>query len=485
MTMAEAAFSTIEQPAQITDYQEVFNLQLKHQYVLARTKAAERKEKLQRLHDTILRERKEIEAALWQDLHKSPTETVISEIGAVCGEIRHTIKNLSSWMQSKQVSTPLLAFGSSSEVRYEPKGVCLMLSPWNFPFNLTLVPLVSAVAAGNCVIIKPSEFAPRSAAMMKKIVEACFPPEEVSLFEGDVSVAKALLELPFHHVFFTGSPQIGKSVMQAAAQHLASVTLELGGKSPVIIDESADLDVAAAKVAWVKCMNAGQLCTAPDYVLVPEHLHDRFVEKVTARIRSFYGETMEARRASPDLCRMIHERHFDRVKALLDDAVQGDATVAFGGQSIRAEKYIDPTVLTRIPDDARIWEEEIFGPILPVRSYRSLEEAIRYVNDKPKALALYIFSRNNKHTETMLRETRGGGVTVNDCSTHFYNLELPFGGSNNSGMGKCHGEFGFREFCNARAVLRQARLFPTTNLLLPPYGSRVAKVILEALAKWF
>ena len=484
MTMAEAAFSTLDPTTQTSDYQEVFNLQLKHQYVLARTKAAERKEKLQRLHDTILQLRKEIEAALWQDLRKSPTETVISEIGLVCGEIRHTIKNLSSWMSSKQVSTPLVAFGSSSEIRYEPRGVCLILSPWNFPFNLTLAPLVSAVAAGNCVVIKPSEFAPQSAVLMKNIVEQCFPPEEVSLFEGDASVATALLDLPFHHVFFTGSPQIGKSVMRAAAQHLSSVTLELGGKSPVIIDESADLDVAAAKIAWVKCMNAGQLCTAPDYVLVPEHLHDQCVEKVAAAIRTFYGDTMEARRSSPDLCRLIHERHFDRVKALLDDAAQRDATVAFGGQSTREERYIDPTILTHIPDTARIWEEEIFGPLLPVRSYRTLDEAIQYVNNKPKALALYIFSRKDKNIETILNETRGGGVTVNDCSTHFYNLELPFGGSNNSGMGKCHGEFGFLEFSNARAVLRQARFLPTTNLLLPPYGSRIAKVVLEALAKW-
>lgn len=482
--MAEAAHSVLDDTMQSTDYQEVFNRQLKHQYVLARTKAAERIEKLQRLHDTLLRCRKEIEAALWEDLHKSPTETSISELGLVCGEIRHAIRHLSSWMQPKEVPTSLVVFGSSSEIRYEPKGVCLILSPWNFPFNLTLAPLVSAVAAGNCVIIKPSEFAPKSAALMKKVLEECFPPEEVSLFEGDASVAKALLELPFHHIFFTGSPQIGKSVMRDAAEHLASVTLELGGKSPVIIDESADLDLAAAKVAWVKCMNAGQLCTAPDYVLVPEHLHDLFVEKVIAAIRKFYGDTPEARHATPDFCRIVHERHFDRVKGLLEDALQHNATVAFGGKTIREERYMEPTVLTGISDNALIWEEEIFGPLLPVRSYRSLDEAIQYVNSKPKPLALYVFSKKNKKTEMILRETRSGGVTVNDCSTHFYNLDLPFGGANNSGIGKCHGEFGFYEFSHARGVLRQARLFPTTNLLLPPYGSRLAKVILDALVKW-
>lgn len=482
--MSEAAFSTIAPSSQTTDYQDVFAIQLKHQYVLARTNASERIEKLKRLLDAILRYRKEIEAALWQDLHKSPTETSISEIGVVCGEIRHTIRNLASWMQTKHVSTPMVAFGASSEIRYEPKGVCLILAPWNFPFNLTLNPLVSAVAAGNCVILKPSEFAPHSAALMRKIVQECFPPEEVSLLEGDASLAQALLELPFHHIFFTGSPQIGKSVMRAAAQHLASVTLELGGKSPVIIDESADLDVAAAKIAWVKCMNSGQICTAPDYVLVPEGLHDIFVEKVAANIRSFYGDSPEARQQSPDMCREINERHFDRVKSLLDDAAERGATVAFGGTAIRSERFIDPAIVTHIPEEARIWEEEIFGPLLPVRSYRTLDEVFQYVNSKPKPLALYIFSRRKKNTETILRETRSGGVTVNDCSTHFYNLELPFGGANNSGIGKCHGEFGFQEFSHARGILRQTRLFPTTNLLLPPYGSRLAKWVLELLVKW-
>jgi aldehyde dehydrogenase (NAD+) len=482
--MAEAAVYPIDQPVQTDQYQDIFNRQMRHQYVLARTTAAVRIEKLQRLHDTLLGNRKAMEAALWQDLHKSPTETVISELGFVCGEIRHTIQNLRSWMHPQHVPTPMVAFGARSEIRYEPKGVCLILSPWNFPFNLTFNPLVAAVAAGNCVIVKPSEFAPASAALMKKIVQECFPPEEVSLFEGDASVAKALMELPFHHVFFTGSPQIGKSVMQAAAQHLSSVTLELGGKSPVIIDESADLDVAAAKVAWVKCMNMGQLCTAPDYVLVPERLHDRFVEKVADCIKRYYGETADARRQSPDLCRLIHERHFDRVKNLLDDAVQQGGQVAAGGTTVREERFIDPTVLTHIPDTAKIWEEEIFGPLLPVRTYQTLEEAVGYVNGKPKPLALYIFSLNNKNTEYLLSETRSGGVTVNDCSTHFYNLELPFGGANNSGIGRCHGEFGFLEFSHMRGVLRQARLFPTTNLLLPPYGSRLAKVVLEALARW-
>lgn len=482
--MAEAVISSPERPVQVDSYRDIFDRQCKHQYAVARTKAAERIEKLKRLHDVLLRSRKEIEAALWQDLHKSPTETTITEVGLVCGEIRHTISRLKSWMNPKQVRTPLVTFGADSEIRYEPKGVCLVLSPWNFPFNLTLNPLVAAVAAGNCVIVKPSELAPRSAATMRKILEECFPPEEVSLFEGDASVAKALLELPFHHIFFTGSPQIGKSVMQAAAQHLASVTLELGGKSPVIIDESADLDVAAAKIAWVKCMNAGQLCTAPDYVLVPEHLHDRFVEKVAEALRRYYGNTTEARRQSPDLCRIIHERHFDRVKDLMDEAVQEGGQVVFGGKTYREDRYMDPTILTHIPDNARIWEEEIFGPLLPIRPYKTLEEAVQYINSKPKPLALYIFSLRNKNTEMLLRETRSGGVTVNDCSTHFYNLELPFGGANNSGIGRCHGEFGFLEFSHMKGVLRQARLFPTTNMLLPPYGSRLAKVVLEALARW-
>ncbi len=479
------AISTPVKNDSIADIQRVFALQQKSQWKVARSNSAQRCAKLQLLHDTMLKYRKEVETAVWHDLRKSPTETSISEMGVVCGEIRHTIKHLRSWMTERSVGTPITIFGSSAAVHFEPKGVCLILSPWNFPFNLTFSPLISAIAAGNTVILKPSEWTPHCSALMKTIVTECFQEDEIALFEGDGSIAQALTNLPFNHIFFTGSPEIGKVVMQAAAQNLSSVTLELGGKSPVIIDASANLDNAAAKIAWVKCMNAGQICTAPDYVLVPEDLHDRFVAKVSEKIRKFYGDTPESRRQSPDMCRLVHERHFDRVKSLLDDTLAHGALMPQGGNCIREEKFIDPAVLTNIPDQARIWNEEIFGPLLPIRTYKTLDDAIAYVNINHKPLAMYIFSNRRKNTDYIIRETRCGGVTVNDCSTHFYNNELPFGGSNNSGIGKTHGEYGFKDFSNERGVLRQTRFMPSTDLMLPPYGSKIAKWLLEGVVKYF
>ena len=464
--------------------EQLFQAQLQHQFVVARTTASERIGKLRRLHDALLHYREEIRTAMWADFHKGVFETDITEIGVVNSEIRYAIRHLKRWMRPRRVGTPLALFGSSSEVRYEPKGVCLILSPWNYPFNLTFAPLVSAIAAGNCVILKPSEFTPHSSALMKKIVAGLFPPEEIALVEGDATVAEALTNLPFHHIFFTGSPAVGKRVMAAAAKNLASVTLELGGKSPVIVDETADLDNAAAKIAWLKCMNAGQICIAPDYLLVQEKVHDVLVEKIRQHIEKYLGATPEARRATPDYCRLVNEGHFDRVKSLLDDAVQQGGRVVQGGQSNRSDRFMDPTVLVQVPDGARIWEEEIFGPLLPVRTFQTSEEAIQIINAQPKSLAMYVFSREKRHIESLLAETRNGNVSVNDCGVHFFNAELPFGGSNNSGIGKSHGKYGFEEFSNARGVLHQTRFLPSSNFLLPPYGSPLQKRLVEALLKW-
>lgn len=485
--MTETTASPASHRVSTAEMQRIFNLQQQHQYIVARTTAKQRIAKLRRLHDVMLRERQEVAQAVWEDLRKFPTETNISELGVVNGEIRHAIRNLQSWMTPKRVATPMVLFGTSSEIMYEPKGVCLVLSPWNFPFNLTLSPLVSAVAAGNCVIVKPSEYAPASAAVMKKIVDECFPPEEVALFEGDADVAQALLKMPFNHVFFTGSPAVGKIVMREAANHLASVTLELGGKNPTIVDETADLDTAAAKIAWLKVMNAGQSCIAPDYVLAHESIHDRLAEKIVLKIKQFYGETPEARRESPDMCRIIHERHFARLKSLLDDAVLHGSNIALGGKTDAPTRFMEPTVLTHVPEEAVIWGEETFGPILLLRPYRTLDEAIGYINQHPRPLAMYLWSASSRNINYALSETRNGDVTVNDCGTHFYNSNLPFGGINNSGIGKTHGEFGFLEFTNARGVVRQNRIFPLTNLFLPPYRkhSRLVRWMLEGVVKWF
>ncbi|MFN0034471.1 MAG: aldehyde dehydrogenase family protein [Saprospiraceae bacterium] len=483
--MSSAHTAPAVSPELKSEMHRVFALQQQYQLEVARSSAGKRIAKLRRLYDSILHRRSEIEAALWADLRKSPTEVSITELGVVLHEIRHTIKHLQSWMTPKRVGSSLTLFRSHSEIVYEPKGVCLVIAPWNFPINLTFDPLVSAIAAGNCVILKPSEYTPHSSAVMRQIVAECFPPGEVSLFEGDATVAQELLSMPFNHVFFTGSPQVGKVVMRAAAEHLASVTLELGGKSPVVVDESADLDAAAAKTVWIKCMNAGQTCIAPDYVLVHERHHDALLEKMKAKVQQFYGKTPAEIQQGPDLCRIIHARHFSRIKALLDDAVQRGATLAFGGQTIENEKYIAPTILANIPDEAKIWEEEIFGPVLLVRSYKTLDQAIGYINAKPRALSMYIFSGDDRHINHLLAETRCGGVTINDCGPHFYNSELPFGGSNNSGIGKCHGEFGFLEFTHQRGVLRQARWLPNTDFFLPPYGGKLRQWMLEGVVRWF
>ena len=477
---APAATTTLSK----ADVEQLFQAQLQHQFTVARTTASERIQKLRRLHDALLRYRDEIKTALQADFHKSTYETDITEIGVINSEIRHAIRHLKGWMRPRRASTPLALIGSASRIRYEPKGVCLILSPWNFPFNLTFAPLVSAIAAGNCAILKPSESTPHSSALMKKIVAELFPPEEVTLVEGDASVAQTLTTLPFHHIFFTGSPTVGKLVMAAAAKNLSSVTLELGGKSPVIVDETADLDNAATKIAWLKCMNAGQICIAPDYLLVQEKVHDALVEKIKLQIARFLGETPEARQTTTDYCRLVNQDHFDRVKALLDDAVQQGGRVVQGGQSDRNERFMDPTIVVHIASGARIWQEEIFGPLLPVQSFKTLDEALAIVNAKPKSLAMYVFSRDHRRVEYLLKETRNGGVSVNDCGVHFFNAGLPFGGANNSGNGKCHGKFGFQEFSNARGILYQSRWLPSSDFLLPPYGSKLQKFLIEAITKY-
>lgn len=463
----------------------IFDLQQKHQWEMARSDARERIVRLRRLHDAVIRHRSEIEAAVHADFGKPAVEATLSEIGPVTTEIRHAIRHLRSWMKAKRVSTPLALIGTWSKILYEPKGVCLIISPWNFPFNLTFVPLVSAIAAGNCVMLKPSEFTPHSSALMRKIIAECFPPEEVALFEGDVEVAQELLKLPFNHIFFTGSPAVGKVVMRAAADNLSSVTLELGGKSPVFVDENTDIEHAASKVAWLKCMNAGQICIAPDYVLVHERVHDVFVQALVKKIHAFYGETEDARRQSPDYCRLVSQKHHARVAALYKDAVDRGATVHTGGGEDIASRFLDPAVLTNVPEDAVIWEEEIFGPVLPVRAYKSLDEALAFVNARPRPLAVYIFSNDKSYTDKIHAGTRAGGGTVNDCGIHFNQPNMPFGGVNNSGIGGCHGQAGFLEFSNQRGVTWQNRFFPHTNLLLPPYGSKIARLLGEALVKWF
>ncbi|MEM8908256.1 MAG: aldehyde dehydrogenase family protein, partial [Bacteroidota bacterium] len=341
-------------------------------------------------------------------------------------------------------------------------------------------PLISAIAAGNTVMVKPSEHTPNSSALMKKMVAEVFSEEEVVLIEGGVEAAQKLLALPFNHIFFTGAPSIGKIVMAAAAKNLTSVTLELGGKSPTIVDKTANIDTAARRIAWGKFMNNGQICIAPDYVFVHEAVHDQFISKVQDYVQQYYSEDPSK---AASYSRMVNHRHYQRVKNYVKEALQKGASAKLGNQFDDQQDYIAPTVLTKVPMDAQLMQEEIFGPVLPVHSFKDIDEVIAIINSKEKPLALYIYSQNNKNINQVLNNTRAGGGCINHNAVHFFNSNLPFGGSNNSGIGKGHGWYGFQAFSNPRGTLKQ-HIPNALELLLPPYNNFKQKLI-DLTIKYF
>jgi len=434
----------------------------------------QRKAKLRALLDALMAHRAEAQAALAADFRKAPEEVDLTELYPVISEIKDALRHLPRWMKPRKVSTPIGLFGSAGTIIHEPRGVVLIISPWNYPIYLTLGPLVSAIAAGNCAVIKPSEFTPHTTAFLHKLLTGLFPEEEVALVEGDADAATALLALPFDHIFFTGSPAVGKVVMKAAAEHLTSVTLELGGKSPVLVDADANLQEAARKIAWGKCLNGGQTCVAPDYVLVHERVHDALVDHLKAAFIHFYGADAEARQASPDLARIINDRHFTRIQALLSGSA---AETVFGGDADAASRYISPTILINVDPDSALMQEEIFGPLLPILKVPNLDAAATFVNARPKPLALYVFSGSRGKTEALIARTTAGGSCINDTVLHFAHTGLPTGGVNTSGFGKAHGVHGFEAFSNARGILRQRTRFSAIQLMYPPYTGFVRRMI--------
>jgi aldehyde dehydrogenase (NAD+) len=474
--MNASAISSVARPDArgAEEIERIYASQQKQRAVVSATTAVQRIEKLRRLERSMFTHRDEILAAMWADFRKPAAEVDLSEIYPVVSEARHAIRHLRRWMRPTRVTTRLALLGSSSHIRYEAKGVVLILAPWNFPFNLTLGPLVSAIAAGNCAILKPSEMTPASAACMKRLLGEIFDESEVAVIEGDASTAQALLARKFDHIFFTGSPAVGRVVMKAAAEHLTSVTLELGGKSPVLIDSSANLDDAAKKIAWGKAFNSGQVCIAPDYVLVDETVREPFLEKLTQAFGSLGGE------ASRGI--LVNERHAQRVHRLLDAAKEAGATVVTGGTGSGRE--LGPTVLTNVPPDAAVMQDEIFGPLLPVLSYRTLDEAFALIEEREKPLVLYVFSRARANVERILARTRAGGTAINHTMIHFYETDLPFGGVGPSGMGRSHGFAGFEAFSNARGVLRQWAPFSAIELLFPPYGGKLQKWLIDFTVRW-
>jgi aldehyde dehydrogenase (NAD+) len=447
-----------------------------HAPTVRRTSPAQRADKLRRLADGLLARRDTVVEALRADFRKAPVEVDLTEIKAVTKEAEHAIAHLKEWMAPDRTSAPLLFAGTRSAVHYEPKGVVLIMSPWNYPVNLTLGPLVGAIAAGNCAVLKPSEHAPHTAAALQALIGDLFDEREITVVTGGPDVAEALTTQPFDHIYFTGSPAIGRKVMRAAAEHLTSVTLELGGKSPAVVDATADLDRAAGRIAWSKFTNAGQTCIAPDYVLVEARVHDTLVDRLRARIRDFYGPTPQAQRQSDDYARLVHDEHFDAVLGLLSDALDRGATIAAGGAHDADTNYVAPTVLTDVPPDSRILREEIFGPLLPVLPYASLDEAVQTITDRPPPLSLYLFTEREATVDTILARTTAGSTCVNEGFVHFVNPTLPFGGKGESGIGRGHGRRSFRAFSNERAVLRRHYGSDWLRPLYPPYDGLTSQL---------
>ena len=415
----------------------------------------------------------ELNRALHDDLRRPPFEAYAGDIGNTKGEIKHLLKHFARWARPTKVRPPLSHQPATARIIAEPLGVGLIISPWNYPIHLLLAPLAAALAAGNCAVVKPSELAPASSALLARLLPRYLDTDAVAIVEGAVPETTALLELAFDHIFFTGSTAVGRVVMEAAARHLTPVVLELGGKSPTIVAADADLDVTAHRIVFGKHLNAGQTCIAPDYVLVEASVRDQLVEKMTAVITDFASATQE----SPDYCRIVNDRHFGRLRGLLESS---GGTIATGGTLDPATRFVPPTIIVDPDRDAPLMQEEIFGPLLPVLTVDSVDEAIQFVNDRPKPLALYIFSSSSDTADRVLNETSSGGACVNHTLLHQTLSDLPFGGVGPSGMGAYHGRAGFEAYSHRKSVLdKSTRLDPP--MLYPPYNSLKERIVKAAL----
>jgi aldehyde dehydrogenase (NAD+) len=434
------------------DIARVFAAQQKHQWNVKASTAAERKAKLAKLKVAVEAHADDIVAAVLEDTRKPEGEIRVTEVMNVTSNIQRNIDNLDAWMTPTEV-TPSMNPDDKAQIMYEARGVCLILGPWNFPLGLTLGPVAAAVAAGNCCMVKLTDLCPATARVAATIIREAFDENEVAVFEGDVSVATALLELPFSHIFFTGSTRVGKLVMAAAAKHLASVTLELGGKSPVIVDDGADIEKVAAQLANAKQFNGGQACICPDYVFVKEGQQAALVEGFKTNVaKNLYGDDGKIKKES--IAQIVNDGNFNRVKVLFDDAVAQGATIAAGGQLDATDLTIHPTMLTDVTPQMKIMQEEIFAPVLPVMTYDTLDQVIGYIEARDKPLALYIYSNDEANVQKILSRTSSGGVTVNGVFSHYLENQLPFGGVNQSGTGSYHGYFGFKAFSHERAIYR-------------------------------
>ncbi|WP_022901734.1 aldehyde dehydrogenase family protein [Humibacter albus] len=434
-----------------------------------------RREQLNGIRRMLTERAAEWEAALAADLHRSPTEANLADVNVVLSEVAHALKNLRTWTSPRRVSLPLSVQPGRGYVLREPLGVVLVIAPWNYPIQLLLAPVVAAVAAGNAVVMKPSELAPATSATVARLVPQYLDLRAISVVEGAVPETTALLEQRFDHIFYTGGARVGRIVATAAARHLTPITLELGGKSPVYVDDSVDLRAAAKRIAWGKFLNAGQTCVAPDYLLATTSVADRIVPLIGDAVRELYGNDPQA---SGDYARIVDDARFGVLNALLDDG-----TAAIGGTADAEDRYIAPTVLTNVPDDAAVMQEEIFGPILPVIEVASHADAIRRIAAAEKSLALYVFSDRDEVRKAFLRGTSSGALGFNVALVHQTVDSLPFGGVGGSGMGRYHGEYGFVTFSHEKPVLSKPLKPESLALVFPPYTAKVDGFVRGLLRK--
>ncbi len=443
----------------------------------------ERLHKLNAIEKWLLAHRAEICAALRADLHKPEVETEALEIHSVLSEIRECRAHLYSWMQPRFIPAPIFLISTKAKIVTAPKGLVLILSPWNYPFMLCIGPLVSALAAGNGIILKPSENAPQTANLIATMVNDLFNPLEVKVMQGGPEIASELTHKAFDHIFFTGSPEVGKKVMHAAAENLVSITLELGGMNPAIVDESADIKDTAKKLMIGKLATAGQSCLAPNHVFVHSSIFQKLSKACKDQIESYYGPA-DRQADNPDLSHIINSQHFKRIQVLFEDAISKGAKVLAGGFADESKCFLAPTVLSDVPENARVRNEEVFGPLLSFIPYDDLQSVIHQINTGEKPLALYVFSRQEKQINFILNHTQSGTAGINETSIQFLHPGLPFGGIGHSGMGQAHGHFGFKQFSHERAVLRNKRGLNSISLMLPPYTSFSRKVV-NLLLRWF
>jgi len=424
-----------------------------------------RRDSLRKLKNALFKYEDRIYEAFWEDLHKPRFEAFGTEIGMVSKEIGLHMKKIGKWAKPTRILTDMLNFYSTSRVYHEPYGVVLIMSPWNYPLQLALLPLVGAISSGNCVMLKPAHYSQHVSEAIRELISETFDPAYISVVTGGRDVNQAILDERFDFIFFTGSPPLGKIVMEKAARHLTPVTLELGGKSPCIVAPDADIGVAAQRICFGKFLNAGQTCIAPDHLFVHADVKEKLIEAMERSIRRFYGNNPEQ---SPDFARIITDEQFRRLEHLMTSA----GTIIHGGRLNPKTRYIEPTLIDGITPDAPIMQEEIFGPLLPILQYTRMEEVIAQINEREKPLALYLFSASRGLAERVLSAISSGGGCINDTIMQVSNPRMPFGGVGNSGMGRYHGRFSFETFSHHRSILRKTTLFNPT-LAYPPYKNKL------------